>query len=60
MGDMEQLRQLVANLMKCNAEAQVAADQRQRDFLQQLIAARPDAAAIREDREIGSSPEGVC
>ena len=47
MGDMEQLRQLVANLMNSNAEAQVAADQRLRDLLQQLIAARPDAAAIR-------------
>ena len=49
MGDMEQLRQLVADLMKCNIEAQVAADQRQRDLLQQLIAARPDAAAIRAE-----------
>ena len=50
MGDMEQLRQLVADLMKCNMEAQVAADQRQRDLLQQLIAARPDAAAIRAEK----------
>ena len=50
MGDMEQLRQLVANLMNSNAEAQVAADQRQRDLLQQLIAARPDAAAIRAEK----------
>ena len=49
MGDMEQLRQLVADLMKCNIEAQVAADQRQRDLLQQLVAARPDVAAIRAE-----------
>ena len=50
MGDMEQLRQLVANLMNSNADAQAAADIRQRELLQQVLAGRLDVAAVRADK----------
>ena len=43
--------------MNSNAEAQAAADLRQRELLQQVVAARPDAAAIRADKiaKLGAS-----
>ena len=57
MGDMEQIRQLVVNLLNSNAEAQAAADLRQRELLQQVVATRPDAVAIRAEKiaKLGAS-----
>ena len=50
MGDMEQLRDLVTRLLTSNADAQAAADNRQRELIQQVLAGRPDAVAIRADK----------
>ena len=50
MGDMEQIRELVVRLLTSNADAQAAADNRQRELLQQVLAGRPDAAAIRAEK----------
>ena len=50
MGDMEQIRELVDRLLTSNANAMEAADVRQRELIQQLLAGRPDAVAVRADR----------
>ena len=50
MGDMEQFRELVERLLTSNANALEAADNRQRDLMQQLIAGRPDAGAVRAEK----------
>merc|ERR1712030_276879 len=50
MGDIPELANLVSRLLTSNAEGQVAADQRQRKMIAQVLAARPDAAAVRADK----------
>ena len=50
MGDIQELANLVSRLLTSNAEGQVAADQRQRELIAQVLAARPDAAALRADK----------
>ena len=50
MGDMEQIRELVDRLLTSNASAMEAADNRQRELLQQLLAGRPDAVAARAEK----------
>ena len=50
MGDMEQIRELVDRLLTSNASAMEAADNRQRELLQQLLADRPDAVAARAEK----------
>merc|ERR1712237_201027 len=50
MGDMEQIRELVERLLTSNANALEAADNRQRDLMQQLIAGRPDAGAVKAEK----------
>ena len=50
MGDMEQIRELVTRLLTSNADAQAAADNRQRELLQQVLAGRPDAAVVRVEK----------
>ena len=50
MGDVEALSQLLSRLLRSNEEGKEAADQRQRDLIAQLVAARPDAAAIRAEK----------
>ena len=50
MGDVEALTELLSRLLRSNEEGKEAADQRQRDLIVQLVAARPDAAAIRAEK----------
>ena len=50
MGDIEQITELVTRLLTSNADAQAAADNRQRELLQQVLAGRPDAAAVRAEK----------
>merc|ERR1712030_214222 len=50
MGDIPELANLVSSLLTSNAEGQVAADQRQRELIAQVLAARPDAAVLRADK----------
>ena len=50
MGDMEQIRELVDRLLTSNANAMEAADLRQRELLQQMLAGRPDAIAARAEK----------
>ena len=50
MGDVQQLAELVSRMLTSNAEGQVAADQRQRELIAQVLAERPDAAALRADK----------
>ena len=50
MSDLNEIAALVERLLTSNANAMEAADQRQRDLMQQLIAGRPDAAAIRAEK----------
>ena len=50
MGDMEQLRELVERLVTSTHNSMEAADQRNRDLVQQLIAGRPDVAAVRAEK----------
>merc|ERR1712030_87238 len=50
MGDIPELANLVSSLLTSNAEGQVAADQRQHELIAQVLAARPDAAALRADK----------
>ena len=47
---MEQIRELVDRLLTSNASAMEAADNRQRELLQQLLAGRPDAVAARAEK----------
>ena len=49
--DMEQLTQLVERLVTSQSNSMDLADQRMRDLMQQLLAARiPDAAAARAEK----------
>ena len=50
MGDMEQLNALVERLLTSTHNSMEAADQRNRDLVQQLIAGRPNAAAVRAEK----------
>ena len=50
MGDVQALSELLSSLLRSNEEGKVAADQRQRDLIEQLVAARPDAAAVRAEK----------
>ena len=50
MGDMEQLTQLVERLLTSTNTSMEHADARNRDLLQQLIAGRPNAEAIRAEK----------
>ena len=50
MGDLEQIRELVERLLNSNANAVEAADNRQRELVQQLLAGRPDAGAVRAEK----------
>ena len=50
MADLEEITALVERLLTSNANAMEAADQRQRDLMQQLIAGRPNAEAVRSDK----------
>ena len=50
MGDLNEISALVERLLTSNASAMEAADQRNRDLLQQMIAGRPNAAAIRSEK----------
>ena len=48
--DMEQLTQLVERLVTSQSNSMEHADQRLRDLMQQLLAARPDAAVARAEK----------
>ena len=48
--DMDQLTELVERLVTSQNNSMEQADQRQRELVQQFLAARPDAAAIRADK----------
>ena len=50
MSDLEQITALVERLLTSTHDSMEAADQRNRDLLQQLIAGRPNAAAIRSEK----------
>ena len=50
MGDVQALSELLSRLLRSNEEGKEATDQRQRDLIAQLVAARPDAAAIRAEK----------
>ena len=50
MGDLEQITELVTRLLTSNAEGQAAADNRQRELIAQVLAGRPDVAAVRADK----------
>ena len=50
MGDVQQITELVTRLLTSNAEGLAAADLRQRELIAQVLAGRPDAAAIRADK----------
>ena len=50
MGDVQQITELVTRLLTSNAEGQAAADLRQRELIAQVLAGRPDAAAVRADK----------
>ena len=50
MADIAEITALVERLLTSSHNAMEAADQRQRDLMQQLIAGRPDAAAVRSDK----------
>ena len=50
MSDLEQLTQLVERLLNSTHTSMEHADQRQRDLMQQLIAGRPNAEAIRAEK----------
>ena len=52
MGDLEQLSGLLGQLLRSNAEDKVAAAERQRELIAQLVAARalPDAVAVRAEK----------
>ena len=50
MGDVEQLTALLTRLLKSNEDGKEAADQRQQELIAQLVAARPDAAAVRAEK----------
>ena len=48
--DMNQLTELVERLVTSQATSMEHADERQRDLMQQLLAARPDAAVARAEK----------
>ena len=50
MADVEQLTELFSRLLRSNEEGREAADQRQRELIAQLLAARPDVAALRAEK----------
>ena len=50
MGDLEQITQLVERLLTSTHNSMEAADARQRDLLQQLVAGRPNAEALRAEK----------
>ena len=50
MGDVQALSELLTRLLQSNEEGKEAADQRQRELIAQLVAARPDVAALRADK----------
>ena len=49
-GDMQQIAALVERLLTSTHTSMEHADQRQRDLMQQLIAGRPNAEAIRAEK----------
>ena len=51
---MEQLTRLVERLLNSTNASMEHADERQRDLMQQLVAGRPDAAAVRAEKGYGS------
>ena len=50
MGDVQALSELLTRLLQSNEEGKEAADQRQRELIAQLVAARPDVAALRAEK----------
>ena len=50
MGDVEALTELLSRLLRSNEDGKEAADQRQQELIAQLVAARPDAAALRAEK----------
>ena len=50
MGDVEQLAGLLGRILQSNEDDKEAAAQRQREFIAQLVVARPDAAAVRAEK----------
>ena len=50
MGDLAQITDLVERLVAANQAASEAADERQRDLMQHLVAGRPNAEAIRAEK----------
>ena len=50
MGDVEQLANLLGRLLQSNEDDKEAAAERQRELIAQLVAARPDAAAVRAEK----------
>ena len=48
--DMEQVTQLVERLLQQNQTSIDQAEVRQRDLMQQMVAGRPDAAAVRAEK----------
>ena len=50
MGDLAQITELVERLLAANHASSEAADARQRDLMQQLVAARPNAEAVRAEK----------
>ena len=50
MGDMAEIAALVERLVQSNAAATAAADERQRDLMHQLVAARPGVEALRAEK----------
>ena len=50
MGDIAEITALVERLVQSNQAATAAADARQRDLMQQLVAARPGAEALRAEK----------
>ena len=50
MGDVEQLAALLGRLLKSNEDNMEAAAERQQELIAQLVAARPDAAAVRAEK----------
>ena len=50
MGDLAQITALVERLLAANHASTEAADVRQRDLMQQLIAVRPNAEAVRAEK----------
>ena len=50
MGDVEALTELLSRLLRSNEDGKEAADQRQQELIAQLVAARPDVAALRAEK----------